>query len=178
MNLRLCSKNEYTKSESNSQLFTMRQHCSQNCVQRTNIQNLKAIHNDVARANFATCIVFKERIYKIWKQFTTWNPTPTLSSVLCSKNEYTKSESNSQLGTVKLVIIWDCVQRTNIQNLKAIHNPPKLVFSQYLIVFKERIYKIWKQFTTGWRFSTTPKYCVQRTNIQNLKAIHNMASRT
>ena len=35
------------------------------CVQRTNIQNLKAIHNmvdiEAARAN----VVFKERIYKI-----------------------------------------------------------------------------------------------------------------
>ena len=42
--------------------------------------------------------------------------------VLCSKNEYTKSESNSQLITGYANIDYHCVQRTNIQNLKAIHN--------------------------------------------------------
>ena len=36
-----------------------------NCVQRTNIQNLKAIHNGAAAACFYMGIVFKERIYKI-----------------------------------------------------------------------------------------------------------------
>ena len=61
----LCSKNEYTKSESNSQLkrngFTM----SEDCVQRTNIQNLKAIHNGYGDIAYGLMIVFKERIYKI-----------------------------------------------------------------------------------------------------------------
>ena len=41
---------------------------------------------------------------------------------LCSKNEYTKSESNSQQGLSTDNDLKDCVQRTNIQNLKAIHN--------------------------------------------------------
>ena len=41
---------------------------------------------------------------------------------LCSKNEYTKSESNSQLERPPKTLPQDCVQRTNIQNLKAIHN--------------------------------------------------------
>ena len=36
----------------------------------------------------------------------------------------------------------DCVQRTNIQNLKAIHNGNSDGFRRYPIVFKERIYKI------------------------------------
>ena len=35
------------------------------CVQRTNIQNLKAIHNDAQYNNVDDPIVFKERIYKI-----------------------------------------------------------------------------------------------------------------
>ena len=35
-----------------------------------------------------------------------------------------------------------CVQRTNIQNLKAIHNIPVELCTPTLIVFKERIYKI------------------------------------
>ena len=43
-------------------------------------------------------------------------------SALCSKNEYTKSESNSQRLEAIVAVILDCVQRTNIQNLKAIHN--------------------------------------------------------
>ena len=43
-------------------------------------------------------------------------------SKLCSKNEYTKSESNSQLQVVADFNLVHCVQRTNIQNLKAIHN--------------------------------------------------------
>ena len=63
-------------------------------------------------------------------------------AALCSKNEYTKSESNSQLGLLLPARILNCVQRTNIQNLKAIHN---LKGAQGLlgdIVFKERIYKI------------------------------------
>ena len=35
------------------------------CVQRTNIQNLKAIHNYVKGGIINAMIVFKERIYKI-----------------------------------------------------------------------------------------------------------------
>ena len=145
----LCSKNEYTKSESNSQpqrrWWTKESHC----VQRTNIQNLKAIHNASADDHPAYRIVFKERIYKIWKQFTTPCAATDARPELCSKNEYTKSESNSQ--HIARLCEWseDCVQRTNIQNLKAIHNVQTNESECLLIVFKERIYKIWKQFTTG-----------------------------
>ena len=174
---KLCSKNEYTKSESNSQPTSRPPWSRRHCVQRTNIQNLKAIHN--GRPEVVSChhIVFKERIYKIWKQFTTGANTGVFEAQLCSKNEYTKSESNSQR-----------VGRHD-------EDPP--------IVFKERIYKIWKQFTTD--ESSAPFYrklcskneytksesnsqlnnllnendvhCVQRTNIQNLKAIHNSRTR-
>ena len=145
----LCSKNEYTKSESNSQHLLVKslveRHCVQrtniqnlkaihnenwltgntlmDCVQRTNIQNLKAIHNECVKDNQNSYIVFKERIYKIWKQFTTQSHQYIHYQWLCSKNEYTKSESNSQ-------------------PTKYYHCTPK-------IVFKERIYKIWKQFTTA-----------------------------
>ena len=35
------------------------------CVQRTNIQNLKAIHNEGGVHRVGVTIVFKERIYKI-----------------------------------------------------------------------------------------------------------------
>ena len=35
------------------------------CVQRTNIQNLKAIHNVTRDERVNVSIVFKERIYKI-----------------------------------------------------------------------------------------------------------------
>ena len=118
----LCSKNEYTKSESNSQPV-----------------------EDVALTDE---IVFKERIYKIWKQFTTHPQFEYTSAILCSKNEYTKSESNSQLRMRTYLLRNDCVQRTNIQNLKAIHNSVTIRLLPLPIVFKERIYKIWKQFTT------------------------------
>ena len=144
----LCSKNEYTKSESNSQpeewIFIDLPYC----VQRTNIQNLKAIHNVSGFSNTAGSIVFKERIYKIWKQFTTAQLAFNVADGLCSKNEYTKSESNSQQKRQYERESTHCVQRTNIQNLKAIHNPPLSITSVWVIVFKERIYKIWKQFTT------------------------------
>ena len=221
---KLCSKNEYTKSESNSQLIFHIMENLKNCVQRTNIQNLKAIHNTLLSVNMTVLIVFKERIYKIWKQFTTSrssedrpaqlcskneytksesNSQPILSVVvlemycvqrtniqnlkaihnaisranfiawLCSKNEYTKSESNSQLWKEKGFIFLYCVQRTNIQNLKAIHNGLMRTSMAYYIVFKERIYKIWKQFTTTIISCHSRIDCVQRTNIQNLKAIHN-----
>ena len=66
----LCSKNEYTKSESNSQQIFYHVRIRAYCVQRTNIQNLKAIHN-------GDLLSF-------------------IGQILCSKNEYTKSESNSQ----------------------------------------------------------------------------------
>ena len=143
----LCSKNEYTKSESNSQLVALLKPVKRNCVQRTNIQNLKAIHNcgftiifypRLCSKNEYTksesnsqlprlpetyqWIVFKERIYKIWKQFTTASLPSFSIPVLCSKNEYTKSESNSQLIGCGYASKANCVQRTNIQNLKAIHN--------------------------------------------------------
>ena len=144
----MCSKNEYTKSESNSQQGHDTDNVSNYCVQRTNIQNLKAIHNSLLLLSLSPVIVFKERIYKIWKQFTTiaFFNLPTWS--LCSKNEYTKSESNSQQKRSCIFVMNYCVQRTNIQNLKAIHNIKELSFPLNLIVFKERIYKIWKQFTT------------------------------
>ena len=119
----LCSKNEYTKSESNSQPFVLLTLCNS--------------------------IVFKERIYKIWKQFTTDRRAGKAVPRLCSKNEYTKSESNSQPGSLSDFLGRNCVQRTNIQNLKAIHNQIGDFAFPLLIVFKERIYKIWKQFTTG-----------------------------
>ena len=61
----LCSKNEYTKSESNSQQCRKRFMRLPYCVQRTNIQNLKAIHNTGAERETMAYIVFKERIYKI-----------------------------------------------------------------------------------------------------------------
>ena len=86
------------------------------CVQRTNIQNLKAIHNDFT---------------PVYRKY-----------ILCSKNEYTKSESNSQLTIVRILKRCNCVQRTNIQNLKAIHNIADTSIGQLMIVFKERIYKI------------------------------------
>ena len=63
-------------------------------------------------------------------------------SILCSKNEYTKSESNSQPLQFTESILYHCVQRTNIQNLKAIHNKLKIFYYAEMIVFKERIYKI------------------------------------
>ena len=62
---KLCSKNEYTKSESNSQRIVPRAYYGTDCVQRTNIQNLKAIHNSGGSGYGANLIVFKERIYKI-----------------------------------------------------------------------------------------------------------------
>ena len=198
LRLKLCSKNEYTKSESNSQQdpseilgkpivfkeriykiwkqFTTTSHfrtCSLDCVQRTNIQNLKAIHNPVNNPMSGVAIVFKERIYKIWKQFTTRILMCWYLSRLCSKNEYTKSESNSQLTLTYANGKVHCVQRTNIQNLKAIHNRGIMSSVVGAIVFKERIYKIWKQFTTPILMCWYLSNCVQRTNIQNLKAIHN-----
>ena len=220
----LCSKNEYTKSESNSQPHSSVNISPVDCVQRTNIQNLKAIHNSLRPLTTFGLIVFKERIYKIWKQFTTaindgvkssncvqrtniqnlkaihnMEMNGPLMQKLCSKNEYTKSESNSQHSGYITAMVRDCVQRTNIQNLKAIHNCRYVRLDSRGIVFKERIYKIWKQFTTSslfrftkislcskneytksesnsqlvvWSVSTWAD-CVQRTNIQNLKAIHN-----
>ena len=63
-------------------------------------------------------------------------------SLLCSKNEYTKSESNSQQPRPVNKFLSYCVQRTNIQNLKAIHNEGELAAVKETIVFKERIYKI------------------------------------
>ena len=196
----LCSKNEYTKSESNSQPLSPFALKLIDCVQRTNIQNLKAIHNGASLSFDVADIVFKERIYKIWKQFTTRLGSGVRFPALCSKNEYTKSESNSQPVCFAMVRVSHCVQRTNIQNLKAIHNRFASRWSESLIVFKERIYKIWKQFTTTllmpspigllcskneytksesnsqrihkWSFFL--RNCVQRTNIQNLKAIHNL----
>ena len=62
--------------------------------------------------------------------------------LLCSKNKYTKSESNSQHAYIYGVLQFYCVQRTNIQNLKAIHNFHRKNIIFLGIVFKEQIYKI------------------------------------
>ena len=66
----------------------------------------------------------------------------SFQTILCSKNEYTKSESNSQRYLTDSFPWPNCVQRTNIQNLKAIHNPAGEILGALMIVFKERIYKI------------------------------------
>ena len=140
--VKLCSKNEYTKSESNSQPAAKGNFTISDCVQRTNIQNLKAIHNN--------SILVEERMYDCVQRTNIQNlkaihnltGQPSPSTRLCSKNEYTKSESNSQhLAKIKVSQKY-CVQRTNIQNLKAIHNVAKKDYTGAVIVFKERIYKI------------------------------------
>ena len=152
---RLCSKNEDTKSESNSQHCSWTEYFWGYCVQRTKIQNLKAIHNRTPSSARPRSIVFKERRYKIWKQFTTCQGYWTFYWPLCSKNEDTKSESNSQPRRCLSRPAAHCVQRTKIQNLKAIHNLLGLIRLRCVIVFKERRYKIWKQFTTSGTFTFT-----------------------
>ena len=144
---RLCSKNEYTKSESNSQRLRKAFQKQNYCVQRTNIQNLKAIHNYLYINIFL--------------------------SILCSKNEYTKSESNSQLSRLLPLVCLHCVQRTNIQNLKAIHNKLKIFYFAEILCSKN---EYTKSESNSQRFTANfcrCLNCVQRTNIQNLKAIHN-----
>ena len=175
---RLCSKNEYTKSESNSQPLASCNFRDAYCVQRTNIQNLKAIHNKKDFLCLTYIIVFKERIYKIWKQFTTNKTLQSVKQWLCSKNEYTKSESNSQLQPVWGIKIDNCVQRTNIQNLKAIHNNRTENINCSNIVFKERIYKIWKQFTTfvsfpisKWLLCSKNEYTKSESNSQHFSLV-------
>ena len=171
--LLLCSKNEYTKSESNSQHPCRFVYSNVNCVQRTNIQNLKAIHNIIHCSSMLGEIVFKERIYKIWKQFTTDNEQFLSDCKLCSKNEYTKSESNSQRFWNSVASYGYCVQRTNIQNLKAIHNNPALMYARGVLCSKNEYTKSESNSQLAWRSEPLCLYCVQRTNIQNLKAIHN-----
>ena len=195
----LCSKNEYTKSESNSQLGPPVSRLHTDCVQRTNIQNLKAIHNFDDIVVHADYIVFKERIYKIWKQFTTIAPRQSavihcvqrtniqnlkaihnisaiayLLNLLCSKNEYTKSESNSQQGGAGTLPEGHCVQRTNIQNLKAIHNSPLWCFPDPSLCSKNEYTKSESNSQLAFALALRRPNCVQRTNIQNLKAIHNL----
>ena len=195
-----------------------------NCVQRTNIQNLKAIHNYPWFLRSIRSIVFKERIYKIWKQFTTELGDDNQRFQLCSKNEYTKSESNSQQRLIcntksnivfkeRIYKIWKQFTTTTVtaseytglcsknEYTKSESNSQHVSLYVFRngIVFKERIYKIWKQFTTEGRHAGDSRWlcskneytksesnsqrlnpsllsafhCVQRTNIQNLKAIHN-----
>ena len=43
---------------------------------------------------------------------------------------------------MSILSVIHCVQRTNIQNLKAIHNCVFIIIIFHSIVFKERIYKI------------------------------------
>ena len=148
MSRSLCSKNEYTKSESNSQPISLPSEASAHCVQRTNIQNLKAIHN------------FLLTVQRYCK--------------LCSKNEYTKSESNSQPISLPSEASAHCVQRTNIQNLKAIHNF-LLTVQRYCKLCSKNEYT--KSESNSQLLEPTllrSLDCVQRTNIQNLKAIHNL----
>ena len=144
---KLCSKNEYTKSESNSQQMGKLWRRLTDCVQRTNIQNLKAIHNLSRR---------KKTVL-----------------LLCSKNEYTKSESNSQPDQLHRVFQNNCVQRTNIQNLKAIHNGKGRQPWSSLLCSKNEYTKSESNSQPVSRVGRYASYCVQRTNIQNLKAIHN-----
>ena len=118
------------------------------CVQRTNIQNLKAIHNFRCLAANAVR--------------------------LCSKNEYTKSESNSQLMRRPFLLTVHCVQRTNIQNLKAIHNYMENVIKYMVLCSKNEYTKSESNSQPVGSSLTILSNCVQRTNIQNLKAIHNV----
>ena len=95
---------------------------NKNCVQRTNIQNLKAIHNEKRYIFERHGLCSKNEYTKSESNSQLCWSIAAKASRLCSKNEYTKSESNSQLHPLKILLPVYCVQRTNIQNLKAIHN--------------------------------------------------------
>ena len=122
----LCSKNEYTKSESNSQQSHSFIKKKLYCVQRTNIQNLKAIHNPTLLIAFGIGYCVQRTNIQNLKAIHNTFRSKKVFVRLCSKNEYTKSESNSQHNIIFYGYKTDCVQRTNIQNLKAIHNRDKL----------------------------------------------------
>ena len=164
----------------------------------TKLQNLKAIHNN-HNPHFYYCKVVvnhkttkfesnsqrgtpcsckrlcccQSQNYKIWKQFTTWYPLLLQKVVLLSitklqnlkaihnslllldnsaivvvNHKTTKFESNSQHGFQFFVRAWSCCQSQN--------------------------YKIWKQFTTMFLYSSLASKLLSITKLQNLKAIHNL----
>ena len=75
---------------------------SVHCVQRTNIQNLKAIHNEMGISSVDSELCSKNEYTKSESNSQRMLYMVLVLTGLCSKNEYTKSESNSQHSIVSI----------------------------------------------------------------------------
>ena len=167
------SKNKYTIFESKSQLPTQqcnRLHC---LYQRTNIQFLKANHNEFCEFLFFSFVYIKEQIYNFWKQITTELNKQFHFFGFISKNKYTIFESKSQRLLIVLFADFGLYQRTNIQFLKANHNAFISLNCLTVVYIKEQIYNFWKQITTTlWlipermRFISKNKYTIFESKSQ------------
>ena len=140
---------------------------------------------------------YQSQNYKIWKQFTTSHFKATLGSLLLSitklqnlkaihnlllpmvtpetvvmNHKTTKFESNSQRLGKSTKKIWSCYQSQNYK-----------IWKQFTTVFRyenakascyqSQNYKIWKQFTTQCNCYHHSPQLLSITKLQNLKAIHN-----
>ena len=162
-----------TKFESKSQHFGTWILLRAYCFYWSKIQNLKANHNKSKHSSSVCWIAFTGQRYKIWKQITTSHEA--------------------------FEWIYNCFYWSKIQNLKANHNKGGEEWQAKNIAFTGQRYKIWKQITTHWQYTSAngkllllvkdTKFesksqqitiirigfwnCFYWSKIQNLKANHN-----
>ena len=163
----------------------------------TKLQNLKAIHNAIARMKkdilvvinhkatkfesnsqlhfvliFGTFRCYQSQNYKIWKQFTTWTKNKTSPKLLLS---ITKLQNLKAIhNKVRIFSIWRKVV-INRKTTKSESNSQRGKVLRLIgySCYQSQNYKIWKQFTTNNLATTGNIKLLSITKLQNLKAIHN-----
>ena len=161
------------------------------------LQNLKAIHNE--RVILFTKIIvvinrkttkfesnsqqvspvklyhdgcYQSQNYKIWKQFTTrvidnWDDT-VLLSITKLRNLKAIHNRAGHSKTKNRIVINHKTTKLESNSQRVSHRKEK-----DLCCYQSQNYKIWKQFTTKVRLSTSIRLLLSIAKLQNLKAIHN-----
>ena len=140
---------------------------------------------------------YQSQNYKIWKQFTTYEPHRATCNKLLSitKLQNLKAIHNSVERHLKIYLVV-----INHKTTKFESNSQRVLFKILLVTscYQSQNYKIWKQFTTHMRFPAVVLWLLSITNykiwkqfttpvslffgvikllsiikLQNLKAIHN-----
>ena len=115
---------------------------------------------------------YQSQNYKIWKQFTTYEPHRATCNKLLSitKLQNLKAIHNSVERHLKIYLVV-----INHKTTKFESNSQRVLFKILLVTscYQSQNYEIWKQFTTHRADIDKRLALLSITKLQNLKAIHN-----
>ena len=166
----------------------------------TKLQNLKAIHNNLAAWRARNVVVINHKTTK-FESNSQQSSTETACISSCYQSQNYKIWKQFTTIFDRNGLYFQLLSITKLQNLKAIHNerndtkvPIVVVINHKTTKFESNSqlpfrtnclssscyqsqnYKIWKQFTTSCSLRSRPRQLLSITKLQNLKAIHNIFS--